>query len=138
MGVRRTTATLDVPTGKWRVDSGDPIQPENFSPDDKPELRAQQLSRVQVTVTEATTSARANRHNQALTFERVPCVAGGAIITLAHRLGRPARWAVVDWTPAASGNLWNITRDAVDAKANDVNTLTLRSYVAGSASIEVW
>lgn len=138
MAVRRSVITVDVPTNKFRPDSGDPIQPENFSPDDKPELRAAQLSRVQVTVGEATTAARANRHNQAVTFERVPCGTAGAKVVLAHRLGRSARWSVVDWQRTAAGGTHGLERSAVATDVNDANTLTLVSYVAGTASIEVW
>jgi hypothetical protein len=139
MAVRRYTTTLDVPTGKIRTDSGgDPVQQENWSPDDAAKLRAEQLSRLQTSVVESTTAARANRHNQAITFERVPCGSSGTKVVLAHRLNRPARWAVVDWQRGTPGGTHGLEKSAIASDVNDNNTLTLVSYVAGTASIEVW
>lgn len=67
-------------------------------------------------------------------FLDVACGTGGATaITVATDMGRPAFWHVVRWrrtTPGGTHGLEELTNDGV--------TLSLRSYVAGVATILVF
>jgi hypothetical protein len=122
--------------GSVAEDPATPVRPEAFTEGDAPKLRAEQLTRLQRNVIEATAAARDRRASSRI-FE-VEAPSGGATIRLEHRLGRVARWAVVDWARTAPGGTHGLERSAVATDTNDENTLTLRSYVAGQASIEVW
>ncbi len=113
-----------------------PVKPEAFEAGDSPQLRSEQLGRLQRNVIEATRAAR-DRHAGARLFE-VDTPAGGGAIVIEHRLGRVARWAVVDWVRTVPGGTHGLERSVVAGALNDENTLTLRSYVAGVATIEVW
>lgn len=124
--------------GVWSRENATPIRPERFAADDEPQARAEQLTRLQASVVEATEATRRTRQTTSLVFEGMACGTAGANLVLRHDLGRVARWAVVDWTRTTPGGTHGLERSAVAADTNDENTLTLRSYVAGTASIEVW
>lgn len=122
--------------GTLTEDPIEAVRPEQFGASDSPETRAEQLGRLQRLVHEATKGSRGRRTDSRL-FELVVGT-GGASVAIEHRLGRVARWAVVDWARATPGGTHGLERSALAADTNDANTLTLRSYVAGSATVEVW
>lgn len=115
------------------VDAVDPLRSEAFTADDSPQARAEQLGRMQRAVVEATEAARGRRVRSKV-FE-VTTGTAGAALTIEHRLGRVARWAVVDWARTTPGGTHGLERSTT---GNDANTLRLVSYVAGTATIEVW
>ena len=117
-------------------DPVEPLRPEAFTSADEPLARAEQLGRLQRAVSEAVEVARGRRGRSRL-YE-VTTGTGGAALVIEHRLGRVARWAVVDWARTTPGGTHGLERSVVSGAANDANTLTLRSYVAGTATIEVW
>ena len=122
--------------GELVLDAVEPLRPEAFTLADSPTLRAEQLGRMQRAVSEAVEVARGRRGRSKL-YEAT-CGTGGAALVIEHRLGRVARWAVVDWARTTPGGTQGLERSAVAGALNDGNTPTLRSYVAGVATIEVW
>ena len=79
------------------------------------------------------------RRVQAVTFENITVGASGAIVQIHHGLGRRVRWAIVDFagiSTTAGASLVSDMHDASPRTTEDI--LALRSYVAGTASIEVW
>lgn len=128
-----------VRSGVVKRDPIEPVKIERFSEGTSPRELAEQLTRLQTNVVEATEAAR-GRQAKALVFEDVTCGTAGALVVLEHRLGRRARWRVVDWARTTPGGSHGLERAAsgLAGATNDDNTLTLVSYVAGTASIEVW
>lgn len=98
------------------------------------ERLAEQVQAIQVATADATEPARRDRRTQARTYEAVACGSGGALVRISHGLGREVRWAVVDWRRTTPGGWHGLER----ASQTDENTLVLASYVAGTATIEVW
>lgn len=123
--------------GKVVRDAATPVRAERFTADTSPEQLARQLNALQEATVEAAEAARRNRGNTKVTFEDVACPAGGATVVLRHGLGRRARWRVVDWTRTIPGGTHGLERGISTANTNDENTLTLLSFVAGTATIEV-
>lgn len=105
-------------------------KPEVYATDDDAKTRAEQLGRLQRYTLEAL--AGIGRRAETRVFE-VAVGTGGAEVRLEHRLGRVVRWSVVDWKRTVPGGSHELER-----LSSDENTLVLRSYVAGTASIEVW
>ena len=120
--------------GKFTREPAEPVRVEKFSVDTPPEQLVRQLTALQSMAVEATEAARRNRSNEKRTFEDVACGTAGATVVLRHGLGRRARWRVVDWARTTPGGTHGLERSAA---GNDDNTLTLASYVAGVATIEV-
>ncbi|MBP9106039.1 MAG: hypothetical protein KBF56_04740 [Gemmatimonadaceae bacterium] len=120
--------------GKIVRDAATPVRAERFVVGTPPEQFAKQLNALQEATVEATEAARRNRGNSKVTFEDIACGTAGATVVLRHGLGRRARWRVVDWTRTTPGGTHGLERSAT---GNDENTLTLASYVAGTATIEV-
>lgn len=121
--------------GVFVREPAEPVREERFAATDAPETRAEQLTRLQRSVVESTEATRRTRQTSSVVFEAISCGTGGVSIPLRHDLNRIARWAVVDWRRTTPGGTHGIERHA---DGNDENTLVLRSYVAGIASIEVW
>lgn len=105
-------------------------KPEVYAADDDEKTRAEQLGRLQRYTLEAL--AGIGRRSNTRVFE-VTVGTGGAEVKLEHQLGRVVRWSVVDWQRTTPGGSHGLER-----LSSDENTLVLRSYVAGTASIEVW
>lgn len=126
---------VNAQTGTTKQAAGDAVRTEQFREDDSPKVRTEQLTRMQANVVEATQASRSPYRRGAKVFEGVTAGSGGAKVVLEHRLGRPARWQLIDWTGAAGASL---VRSTVASDRNDENTLTLLSYVAGVAAIEVF
>jgi hypothetical protein len=122
--------------GVVSTDPFEPVREERFNEGDNAKTRADQLTRLQQAIVEVTKATRANRRNQAWAFEDVPVHTVGTQIKLRHGLGRRVRWSVVDWQPTVAGNAPNI--ECFQSEQTDPNLLILRSYVAGTATIEVW
>lgn len=123
--------------GKFEREPAEPVKVERFSKDADPATLAEQLTRLQSATVEATEATRRNRSNSKVVFEDVACGAGGATVVLRHGLGRRARWRVVDWTRTTPGGSHGLERGISTANTNDENTLTLLSFVQGTATIEV-
>ncbi len=96
----------------------------------QPTSLADSLTRAAKSLADALAVLMGWRRVQAITFENVTCPASGPV-TLAHGLGRFARWSVVDWQGAANPILTRAT-------ATTTEQLVLTSGSAGTASIEVW
>lgn len=124
------TTTVFQADGRTVEDASATTKPEVFSAGDTDQTRAEQLGRMQVALQAAASGL--GRRGETRVFE-VTVGTGGAETRLEHRLGRVARWAVVDWQRTAPGGSHGLER-----LSSDENTLVLRSYVAGTASIEVW
>ncbi|HMY78468.1 MAG TPA: hypothetical protein PLT98_06940 [Thauera aminoaromatica] len=131
----RQPSIISATTGASRAATLDSVRVESFSADDEPDVRAQQLARLQQSVAEATQAARGPYRNGAKVFEGVAVGTGGARVVLEHRLGRTAKWSVIDFTGAAGASL---VRSTTSGDRNDENCLTLLSYAAGVATIEVF
>lgn len=100
---------------------------------------ARQLNSMQSSLAETTFATRCNPHSAPVTFENITCNATGATnpIRLEHGLGRYVKWSVVGWRGAAGGH--SIVEDLLDAGTlTTTTTLVLKSFVAGTADIEVW
>ena len=119
--------------GRFVREAAEPVRAERFSADTQPEQLVKQLSSLQAMAIEATEAARRNRSNGKRTFEDIACGTAGATVVLQHNLGQRARWRVVDWRSTLGGGV-ALERALT---GNDDNTLTLQSYVAGVATIEV-
>lgn len=63
----------------------------------------------------------------------VACGTAGAVIRIRHNLGRSAKWEVIDWKRTTPGGTHGLER-----VSDDRTTLTLASYVAGTASLKVY
>lgn len=123
--------------GKIVRDAATPVRVERFVVGTPPEQFAKQLNALQEATVEATEAARRNRGNTKVTFEDVACPAGGSPVVLRHGLGRRARWRVVDWTRTIPGGTHGLERGISTSYTNDETTLTLLSFVQGTATIEV-
>lgn len=121
--------------GRFQREPAEPVKVERFSADATPATLAEQLTRLQTATVEATEATRRNRGNSKVVFEDQTCGTAGATLVLRHGLGRRARWRVVDWARTTPGGNHGLERSATGT--NDENTLTLASYVAGVATIEV-
>jgi hypothetical protein len=122
--------------GKVVRETETPIREERFAAEDNPATRAEQLTRLQQNVIEATRATRRTRQTTGVVFEDVSVGTGGATVRLRHGLGRTARWAVVEWRRTTPGGTHGLERST--STENDRDTLVLASYVAGTATIEVW
>lgn len=120
--------------GRFVREAAEPVRAERFSADTQPEQLVKQLSSLQAMAIEATEASRRNRSNAKRTFEDIACGTAGATVVLQHNLGQRARWRVVDWRSTLGGGGVALERALT---GNDDNTLTLQSYVAGTATIEV-
>jgi hypothetical protein len=123
--------------GRVEREPAEPVKVERFTADISPEQLARQLTALQAATVEATEATRRNRGNTKVTFEDVACPAGGATVVLRHGLGRRARWRVVDWMRPIPGGSHGLERSKSSNDTNDENTLTLLSFIAGTATIEV-
>lgn len=123
--------------GKFTREPAEPVRTEKFSRDADPATLAEQLTRLQAATVEATEATRRNRGNTKVVFEDIACPAGGATVVLRHGLGRRARWRVVDWMRPIPGGSHGLERSKSSNDTNDENTLTLLSFIAGTATIEV-
>jgi hypothetical protein len=135
MGVAALPTIVNATTGAAKQAPIDAVRVESFKADDEANVRAEQLTRMQANVVEATQASRSAYRRGAKVFEGVTVGTGGAKVVLEHRLGRPARWQLVDFTGAAGASL---VRSTVASDRNDENALTLLSYAAGVATIEVF
>jgi hypothetical protein len=124
------TTTVFRSDGRTVEDAAGVAKPEVFAAGDTDQTRAEQLGRMQATLQAAASGV--GRRGETRIFE-VATGTGGAELRLEHRLGRVARWSVVDWRRTTPGGYHGLER-----LSSDENTLVLRSYVAGTASIEVW
>ncbi len=101
-----------------------------------PEALATKLTRIANDTAEL--AAKANQ-GESTVFQDVELPATGNTIRLQHNLNKRVMWRVVDWTDPATGvnptTAPGLVRSALDTTPN---TLVLRSYVAGRASIEVF
>lgn len=101
-----------------------------------PDKLSETLTRINATANELSAKSDAD---DSIVFQDVPLPALGNTITLNHGLNRRVMWEVVDWTDPPTGALPStppgLVRSALDTTAN---TLVLRSYVAGVASIRVF
>lgn len=132
-----TTVTLDA-AGNTRatVQAQSSPQVERFNAESVASSRAlaDSLTRLMKNITDVARAVFAQRRVETITFENITCSAAGALVTLEHRLGRPARWGVVEWSGSSVVAGHSFVRDA----ASTDNALVLRSYVAGTADIEVF
>lgn len=124
------TTTVFQADGRTVEDAAGTTKPEVFSGTDDAQTRAEQLGRMQVALQAAASGV--GRRGTTRIFE-VAVGSGGAEVRLEHRLGRVVRWSVVDWQRTTPGGYHGLER-----LSSDENMLVLRSYVAGTASIEVW
>lgn len=101
-----------------------------------PEALATKLTRL--ANDQAELAARASQ-GDSIVFQDVDCPATGSTIRLQHNLNRRVMWRVVDWTDPATGvsptTAPALVRNAIDTTPN---TLVLKSFVLGKASIEVF
>lgn len=147
----RLAATIDqsVPKDQQRAVTSvaavaRPVHPTTEQVQD-PEQLARYVHDLQIGLQEATKVARSQHRNGAIIFSNVTCGASGTKLTpLAHGFGRFAYWNVVGWrgiegaaTTTSAPFLVDDQNDASDV-LTDENTLSLRSYVAGTADIEVF
>ena len=114
-----------------------PIKTERFGAQDGPDARAEQMTRMQASVTAVTESQRRDRGQGKLVFEDLTTGTLGSPLVIQHNLGRKARWRVVDWYRTSPGGGFNLERSRASSDTNDENTLTLLSYTAGVVTIEV-
>lgn len=61
------------------------------------------------------------------------CGTAGAQVRIRHAFGRRARWEVIDWARTTPGGNHGLER-----VSDDGTTLTLASYVAGTATVRVF
>lgn len=78
----------------------------------------------------------ANTPPEAVEFEVVVSTAG-ALVELVHNFNCPVRWYVVAWGAASGGGLPAAGVSLVQDATSTVDTLFLRSYVAGKAVVRV-
>lgn len=97
---------------------------------------AETLTRMSNITTELSQDAQ---KGQTIVFQDVACPELGSTIRLQHNLDKRVMWRVVDWSDPATGAL-PTTAPALVRSALDTtnNVLVLRSYVLGTASIEVF
>lgn len=101
-----------------------------------PEALATKLTRL--ANDQAELAAKANQ-GESIVFQDVDLPATGTTIRLQHNLNKRVMWRVVDWTDPITG-VNPSTAPALVKSLGDTtpNTLVLRSYVVGRASIEVF
>lgn len=101
-----------------------------------PEALATKLTRL--ANDQAELAARASQ-GDSIVFQDVELPAMGTTIRLQHNLNKRVMWRVVDWTDPITG-VNPSTAPALVKSLGDTtpNTLVLRSYVVGRASIEVF
>ncbi len=107
--------------------------------DDKPVL-CHRLNALQGEMAAITRAQRSHPEQGPMTFDEVPCDASGTpVVILKHNLGHFAEYIVTKWKGAAVVSGPSLVCDEGDAAPlTDANTLVLRSYVAGIASIRVF
>lgn len=138
-----TTATIDAKGNvTLKPEAAGSVSLERFTQDSvkEPTSLATALTRMVQTVVTALRALLGLRRSQTVTFENVACSTGATKVVLRHNLGRRARWSVAGWRGASTTTAPSLVSDENDASAvlTDKNTLALRSYVAGTADIEVF
>ncbi len=102
-----------------------------------PEKLAETLTRMSQITNEIAAERQAN---QSIVFQDYPTDGAGAPVQLNHGLNRRVMWRVVDWgdftDPPSSVTVAPVL--VKDQTLTTANTLVLRSYSAGLASIEVF
>lgn len=105
-----------------------------------PEVLAKQLNNMNEALAAATQAQRSHPEQAPVTFSNVVCGVGGTKIVLGHNFNANAEYIVVKWKGAttADGHRLVCDEDDVTGSVTDKNTLALRSYVRGTATIRVY
>lgn len=113
------------------VDPSRPMRRERFTTQASDATRVRQLENQIAALQQATDAARAATQPRTVT---IAVTSTSTTPVLRHRLNRRANWRVVDWKPVVPGTPWSLERVE---HGDEANTLILRSYTAGTATIEV-
>lgn len=103
-----------------------------------PSVLVKQLTNLQQELAASTQVQRSHPEQTLITFEKVVCGISGAKVRIAHNFGVFADFIVTHWSGASGGHSLVSDLDDASAVETDENTLVLRSYVAGIATIRVY
>lgn len=105
-----------------------------------PEVLARAVTTLQLELHSSTQVQRSHPEQGPITFKRVSCPTGNAKIFLPHGFGRHAEFIVTKWSGdgVLAGPALISDEDDSTGALTDVNTLVLRSGVAGTANIRVY
>ncbi len=140
----RTPAVIDVSLGVANplvTKAAAPIRVERFTAKQvqDPDALALQLTRIHQLAADATQESRSSPLRAPTVYKGLTVGVGGAITVIRHGLGRRAFWWIVGWSGLTTTTAPRLVSDESDGAAavTDVNTLALRSYVAGIVDLAV-
>lgn len=140
----RIPATVDYrvnSAGDTRKPAPRGIQVERFTPEhvQNPMILAAALNRLHQAHAAASLNARADESSKVMRFLGLAVGSAGAKLRIRHNLGKRVQWRPIGWYGKGVVNGHSLVSDEADAAPEtDINTLVLRSYVAGTVDLEVF